>query len=232
MVTSAFSAFFQSVIRSIDLVPFGLERCRTVKQTLRPQPPETRDPIPFSFGVGEPTGKPSHDRGRKIEEGQDKKPGRFLELLESMMDAPGVARDAYRIASLSNFFNGPVYVTIQKHYGLIRDEINTLFCLAHFPDSFRPTSASSWDGPRTASSRSIARWVQRDLISVRDDPGDGRKGVLSLRPRGRELYEKTRQLFVEREEQILASLTKSDRVSLDGLLTKIMKSHENWSELF
>lgn len=158
--------------------------------------------------------------------------GRFLALLEPMMDAPDVARDAYRISLVGNFFNGPVYVTIQKHYGLLRDEINTLFCLAHCPDLIQTDICLVMGRPKNSVSRSIARLVQRDLISVRDDPGDGRKGVLSLRPGGRELYEKTRRLFVEREEQILASLTKSDRASLDRLLTKIMKSHENWSELF
>jgi DNA-binding MarR family transcriptional regulator len=170
--------------------------------------------------------------GAKSRKAKTRSSGRFLELLEPMMDAPGVARDAYRISLVGNFFNGPVYVTIQKHYGLIRDEINTLFCLAHFPELIQTDICLVMGRPKNSVSRSIARLVQRDLISVRDDPGDGRKGVLSLRPRGRELYEKTRQLFVEREEQILASLTKSDLASLDRLLTKIMKSHENWSELF
>jgi len=159
-------------------------------------------------------------------------PGRFLELLEPMMAAPGVARDAYRISLVGNFFNGPVYVTIQKRHGLLRDEINTLFCLAHFPELTQTDICLVMGRPKNSVSRSIARLLQRGLISVRDDPDDGRKGVLSLRPKGHELYEKTRRLFVEREEQILASLTKADRASLDRLLTKIMKSHEDWSELF
>jgi len=86
--------------------------------------------------------------------------------------------------------------------------------------------------PKNSVSRAIGRLLARNLIAVRDDPTDGRKGVLTLRAEGRELYEETRLLFVEREQKMLASLTKADRVALDRLLTKIMNSHENWSELF
>ncbi|MDP3342163.1 MarR family winged helix-turn-helix transcriptional regulator [Frigidibacter sp.] len=157
---------------------------------------------------------------------------RFLELLEPMMAAPGVARDAYRISLVGNFFNGPIYLVIQKQFGLLRDEINTLFCLAHFPELSQTDICLVMGRPKNSVSRAISRLLQRGLIAVRDDPDDGRKGVLSLRPEGYRLYQDTRRLFEEREAQMLASLTKADRATLDRLLTKIMASHEDWSELF
>jgi len=188
-------------------------------------------PIPLSFGVGDHQESHGMTAGVKSRRAKSTSSGRFLELLEPMMNAPGVARDAYRISLVGNFFNGPVYVAIQKEFGLLRDEINTLFCLAHFPELTQTDICLVMGRPKNSVSRAISRLLRNDLISVRNDPDDGRKGVLTLRPQGHDLYEKTRSLFVEREERMLGTLTKADRASLDQLLTKIMNSHENWSEL-
>lgn len=159
-------------------------------------------------------------------------PSRFLELLIPLMSAPGVAKDAYRMSLFANFFNGPVYAVIHKRLRLLRDEVNTLFCLAHFEGLSQRDICLVMGRPKNSVSRAISRLLERGLIAVTDDPDDGRMGILSLKPAGRELYEETRQLFVDREKQMLESLTTRERATLDRILTKLMESHAGWSELY
>lgn len=156
----------------------------------------------------------------------------FLELLSPLMAAPGVAKDTYRISLIGNFFNGPIYVEIYKRHKLLRDEVNTLFCLAHFPELIQRDICLVMGRPKNSVSRAISRLVKRDLIAVADDPRDGRRGVLTLKPAGRKLYNQTRQLFVERENLMLASLNARERRSLDKLLTKLMTHYKDWSDLY
>lgn len=156
----------------------------------------------------------------------------FLNLLAPLMAAPGVAKDAYRISLIGNFFNGPIYVAIYNRHKLLRDEVNTLFCLAHFPELIQKDICLVMGRPKNSVSRAISRLVKRDLIAVADDPNDGRRGVLTLKPAGRKLYEETKRLFVEREEKMLAGLNARERRSLDKLLTKLMDHHKDWSELY
>ncbi|WP_272011035.1 MarR family winged helix-turn-helix transcriptional regulator [Roseovarius sp. ZX-A-9] len=162
--------------------------------------------------------------------GQDR--DEFLDLLAPMMAGPVVARDAYRMSLWSNFFNGPVYKQLQKTHGLVRDEVNTLFCLAHLDDLNQRDICLVMGRPKNSVSRAIARLVERDLIEARGDPGDRRRAKLRLKPKGRALYETTSRLFVEREAKMLASLTPREREQLGAILTKLMESHHEWSELY
>lgn len=159
-------------------------------------------------------------------------PPGFLDLLEPLMAAPGVARDAYRISLVANFFNGPVYADIYRQHRLLRDEVNTLFCLGHFSELSQRDICLVMGRPKNSVSRAISRLVKRDLISVADDPRDGRRGLLRLKPAGRKLYKETKLLFVEREEKMLTGLSAGERRTLDRLLTKLMKTHEDWSEIY
>jgi len=156
----------------------------------------------------------------------------FLDLLVPLMDAPGVARDAYRISLVANFFNGPVYADIYKQHKLLRDEVNTLFCLGHFPELTQRDICLVMGRPKNSVSRAISRLVKRGMISVAEDPQDGRRGLLTLRPAGRKLYLETRLLFVEREAKMLAGLNAAERRTLNQLLTKLMTTHKDWSDLY
>lgn len=154
----------------------------------------------------------------------------FLDLLIPLMNGPVVAREAYRMSLWSNFFNGPIYKQLQKSHRLLRDEVNTLFCLAHRDDLTQRDICMVMGRPKNSVSRAIARLAERDLIEVRDDPGDGRRARLRLKPEGRRLYEETSRIFVAREARMLATLTRREREQLDRLLTKLMESHADWSE--
>lgn len=156
----------------------------------------------------------------------------FLDLLQPMMEGPVVARDAYRMSLWANFFNGPIYKQLQKSHKLSRDEVNTLFCLAHVDDLNQRDICLVMGRPKNSVSRAIARLVERSMIEVSTDPNDGRRGRLRLKAEGRYLYQETSRLFVAREAKMLAALTQSERGQLDGLLTKLMNAHSDWSELY
>ncbi|MGR3315285.1 MarR family winged helix-turn-helix transcriptional regulator [Roseovarius indicus] len=184
------------------------------------------------------TRKSTRQTGSKGKSGANGRPGgadgedRFLELLVPLMSSPGVAKNAYRMSIFANFFNGPIYAVIQKRFRLLRDELNTLFCLAHFEELSPRDICLVMGRPKNSVSRAISRLQERDLIEVRDDPSDARVDLLKLKPAGHHLYEETRRMFVDREEQMLSSLTNREKDTLDRLLTKLMRSHETWSDLY
>jgi DNA-binding MarR family transcriptional regulator len=115
---------------------------------------------------------------------------------------------------------------------LVRDEVNTLFCLAHLDDLNQRDICLVMGRPKNSVSRAISRLIERDLIETREDPGDGRRAKLRLKPEGRKLYETTSRLFVAREALMLEALATRERTQLDAILTKLMNAHKAWSELY
>lgn len=178
----------------------------------------------------QPASKRKPGVSRKTEDtgGED----RFLELLVPLMSSPGVAKNAYRMSIFANFFNGPIYAVIQKRFRLVRDEVNTLFCLAHFEELSPRDICLVMGRPKNSVSRAISRLLERDLIAIRDHPDDARVDILTLKPAGHALYDETRRMFVDRETQMLSSLTNREKDTLDRLLTKLMNAHESWSDLY
>jgi DNA-binding MarR family transcriptional regulator len=154
----------------------------------------------------------------------------FKEILDTMLSKE-VSRDGYRISLWSNFFNEPTYAVIERNHGLLRDEFNTLFCLANYGPITARNICLVMGRPKNSVSRAIERLSRKGMISRRADPNDRRKTVLTLNSKGRAAYEKTNSLFLEREALMLRSLNKADRRALSRILGKLMNAYPDWCEV-
>ena len=76
--------------------------------------------------------------------------------------------------------------------------------------------------PRNSISRAVHRMLQEGYLNRSPDPDDGRQAILKITAKGRRLHERIVPKFVERENDILASLTNDERRSLDRLLSKLV----------
>ncbi|MFO1057764.1 MAG: winged helix DNA-binding protein [Dongiaceae bacterium] len=153
------------------------------------------------------------------------------EILDAML-AQGVDRDGYRIGLWANFYTVPVFAEIERRFGLLRDENNILFCLAHYGSLTARSICEVTARPKNSVSRAVEKLLRAGLIRRETDPEDRRKGVLTITPEGRDLLARTSVLFQEREALMLRRLTAADRRTLDRLLTKLMAGIPEWGGPF
>ena len=75
-------------------------------------------------------------------------------------------------------------------------------------------------------SRAQRRLGDLKLVSVTDDPADGRRKVLSLEPLGHEVCREMIPEAIERERSLLGCLTSAEEVALRAILAKL-HAHTN-----
>src|SRR4051794_21399533 len=72
----------------------------------------------------------------------------------------------------------------------------------------------------------IDRLVEEGLVIRRPDPDSGRSTLITLTPRGRELFERVVPAHLANEERLLAALSAEERETLAGLLRKLLVEFE------
>ena len=141
-------------------------------------------------------------------------------------------RDGYRLSFLANYLTGPVYASIEKDAGLTRPEYLIVMCLAH-RDGLAAREISLLAGyPKNTISRAVHLLKDKGLIERRPDPSDGRQASLHLLEDGREIFERTFDRFIARQDRMLRGLTKSERKTLDRLLTKLIDGSPDWIDAY
>jgi len=71
----------------------------------------------------------------------------------------------------------------------------------------------------------VARLVQRGLIRRVRDPHDGRRNVLRLTVRGESTHAEVATRSQQMNEELLASLSDEERLTLVGLLNRVVDAH-------
>jgi DNA-binding MarR family transcriptional regulator len=152
----------------------------------------------------------------------------FGDVLEAMMAAKNRDRFGYRITLWANFYAGPVYAEIERRFGLLHDEWNILDHLANYGPLTARSICESTGRPKNSVSRAVERLALAELIDRKPATGDGRKVILSIRPKGRRLFARTVPLYLAREKLMLQGLGTRERRRLDRLLDKLIASSGAW----
>ncbi len=130
-------------------------------------------------------------------------------------------RDAYRMSYLTNAVIVPVYDQVRRDFGVIRAEYHLLMCLAHYPTLSAQDVSRVTRRPRNSISRAVHRMLADGYLDRAPDPDDGRQALLTITASGRELHDKISARLAERQEEILAPLTGTERRQLDQILQKL-----------
>lgn len=130
-------------------------------------------------------------------------------------------KDAYRISYLTNVVTVGTYAQIHSDFGIIRAEYHLLMCLAHFPALSAQDVSQITRRPRNSISRAVHRMLAEGYLERADDPDDGRQAVLTITDAGRALHTKVAARLRDRQEEVLAPLSSSERRQLDALLQKL-----------
>jgi DNA-binding MarR family transcriptional regulator len=149
-------------------------------------------------------------------------------LLDEILRSSGVDLDGFRLSLWSGFYTSAVFSEIQRRTGLLRDENNILFCLAHCGPLTAKSISQVLGRPKNSISRAVDRLLERKLVRSAPVEWDRRHLLLTLEPAGSQLIARTTALFRSRQEEMLRVLTPVERVALDHLLSKLMDDAEAW----
>jgi DNA-binding MarR family transcriptional regulator len=70
-------------------------------------------------------------------------------------------------------------------------------------------------------SRTLSVMQERDLVTIKTDPKDGRTHSISLAPKGREIHDRIMVIALDRERRLLACLREDEREVLIDLLGRV-----------
>ena len=135
----------------------------------------------------------------------------------------------YRIGYLFNHFAGPVYKWSAAELGLQRPEFATLFCAAHLGSTSASDVSTLTGIPKNSLSRAVSKLVEAGLLKSQADASDGRRAILTLTRAGKAAYERILPRFRDRQENMLAVLSPSERATFHRLLDKLVEREDDWA---
>jgi MarR family transcriptional regulator, temperature-dependent positive regulator of motility len=149
-------------------------------------------------------------------------------ILKAILRSGWVDHDGFRLSLWSGFYTTPVFQEIERNFGLLRDENNILFCLTTYGPLTAKSISDVLGRPKNSISRAVERLLRRQLIRRKKVEADRRHTLLTVEREGIALIKKTTAMFRARENEMLRSLSSTERVALDQILARLMDDAENW----
>lgn len=144
----------------------------------------------------------------------------------------GVARIAYRLSWLANFYSGPIYRRFEMERGLTRPEFVVLHCAVQCPGVTARDIGLMTGLPKNSISRAVQRLLREGRIARGTDAADARALPLAVTAKGRALYDELIKPFAAREDQMLAPLSRAERAEFDRLLGKLTARTDDWAKIY
>jgi DNA-binding MarR family transcriptional regulator len=131
---------------------------------------------------------------------------------------------AWRINYLANYYSLKANRELQKKYHTSRQEFVVLFCLTNSSNVTAQDICNVTGRPKNTISDAVSKLLKKGYISRRDNPRDGRSGILRLTAKGSRLYERIIEIFKEQEIKMVAGLKTTERKALDRILAKLIQN--------
>jgi DNA-binding MarR family transcriptional regulator len=137
--------------------------------------------------------------------------------------------DAYLLNYVANFYVGPLLKIVDARQGLTRPEWIVIFCLTQC-DGLNAQQISDVTGRAKSSiSHAIKLLEKKKMLQRTPDPHDARRRALQLTPKASQAYADLVGFFIEREKQMLACLSDSERRTLRKLMFKLTENMHYWA---
>ncbi|MEE8258445.1 MAG: MarR family transcriptional regulator [Sphingomonadales bacterium] len=133
----------------------------------------------------------------------------------------------YRLSVLSNLISRDIARDYQTRFSITIPEWRVMAILGEAGGLSASAVAKSTAMDKVAVSRAVARLEEVKFITRRIDRADKRRAILSLSPKGREIYQQVVPVALGYESKILGKLTPEDKQSLDLLLEKLTEIQAN-----
>jgi len=128
---------------------------------------------------------------------------------------------SYRLNALANVSSRIAALRNKRRFGLSMLDWRIVGLLASFAPMSLNKLALEANLDKSRVSRAIADLISRGLIKRSVDENDGRGISLQLSAKGKSLYREVLPYAIERNEELIAVLSKSECKLLDHALTKL-----------
>ena len=155
----------------------------------------------------------------------------FNRLVRQMLDSSPM-RDSYLLSLWGNYFSGPTAAELEQSHSLTRDDFNVLFTLSAAGPMTAADICLTNGRPKNSVSRAVIKMTGAGHIARQTDEHDRRKVGLSLTDQGRTLCADLMTIYVRRQEEMMANLTRAERGLLNELLRKSMLPPGRWISRF
>lgn len=130
----------------------------------------------------------------------------------------------FRMILIGNYYSGELFATLQKRFGLLRDDFVILANLSDYGPMTANVICAMSGRPKNSISRGVIKLTRNGLVETEIDQTDRRHVILTVTPEGRRLFEEVIVLFRNREEHMFGCLTNQEITSLDTILSKVLDS--------
>lgn len=127
----------------------------------------------------------------------------------------------YRLSLLSNTISGVIAETYKSKFGLSMPEWRIMMILAEYPGSSADDICRRTGIEKSVVSRSLARLLERQLVTRRTGERDRRRSILNLSETGLTVYDEVMPVARDHERRLLKGLSPAQRRTLDELLTSL-----------
>lgn len=127
----------------------------------------------------------------------------------------------YRLSLLSNTISGVIAETYKSKFGLSMPEWRIMMILAEYPESSADDICHRTGIEKSVVSRSLARLLERQLVTRRTGERDRRRSILNLSETGLTVYDEVMPVARDYEKRLLKGLSQEQRRMLDELLTSL-----------
>ena len=135
----------------------------------------------------------------------------------------------YRLSVLTNTVSNAIAEIYRLRFGLGIADWRVMAVLARFPGSSARQLVERTRMDKVAVSRSVARLVDRRLVTRDTDDEDRRRSRLALSPAGEDIYGQIEPLALDYERRLVDGLAPGRRAELDALLADLQAAAERLS---
>lgn len=128
---------------------------------------------------------------------------------------------SFRLRLLTNMYTKASASAYERNFGLTLNEWRVIALLSAADSLSISRLAAQAQFDRGLTTRIIAALIERDLITKKANPVDGRGGIVSLSRQGKNLVNDVAPLAHERNQDLLACLTKQEKMLFERILDKL-----------
>ncbi len=127
----------------------------------------------------------------------------------------------YQLTQLQALVSDSIAQIYTGKFNLSRQEWRILAVLANSQPLTAKQIGDKTNLEKMPASRAIKRMSERSLVVKDENRQDKRSSLLCLTTKGVELYKELEPMVLEREQEVLSTLTSDEKTSMQQILTKL-----------
>ncbi len=134
----------------------------------------------------------------------------------------------YRLSVLSNNISNAIAMVYSKRFELSIPAWRIMAVLGRFDNLSAAELVDKTAMDKVAISRAVSLLMDKNYLNRQEDSDDRRRSMLSLSPRGREIYAQIVPLALNYQKQLLQDLSDEEVNTLHQLLDRLMAKAQDW----